>query len=528
VSGRRGAAALLLLLDLSGAAVPAAAELVPEAPVTVSTPADPEYRAALDRVYDGAFDDAERRLAALARAHPEDPVAPYLQALALEWRVEQAPSAETHDEEVLRLADEALARAAARLAADPSNGRALLARGAAHGIKSRLHLFRRQRRPATAEAVRMRESLLGARAAGVTAGDLDFGLGLYDYYADVLPAFFKIVRVLAGIPGGDRERGLDALARTARGGSLFHDAEARVQMFEIQSWFERRPDGAVHWIRRMWSEHRGWPLWGLKLCELLREGLGLFGESASVASEIVATAEEHRHPNYQPVVAAMGRVALGEALLADLRFAAAREAALPAEAGSASPAWIAPRAALVVARTLEIEGRREEAVVHYRKAVSGGDEGAARAARVALHRPLSPGQGRALVALAAARRHAEDGEVALSRACCLEALRAEPANAEARVCVAEERLDAGEPGAARGLVASVVASDDTTRWLRTRARLVLARALEQRGDDGDALRLYKEVWQNPSGRPASREAAAAGIGRLSPATVLPDAPRWDR
>jgi len=128
---------------------------------------DVAARAALDLVYDGAFHDAETRLAALALEHPDDPVVPYLQALALEWRLEQTPGSRAHDAEVLALADRSLALAGVLLARDPTDGRALLARGAAHGVRSRLHLFRWEKGPASREAVRMRDALAAARAAGV-------------------------------------------------------------------------------------------------------------------------------------------------------------------------------------------------------------------------------------------------------------------------------------------------------------------------------------------------------------------------
>jgi len=292
-------------------------------------PCDGEARAALGLVYDGDFHGAEARLLSLALAHPDDPVLPYLQALALEWRLEQDPASRAHDAAVVALADRALGLADAGLARDPADTRALLARGAAHGVKSRLFLFRWDKGPASREAVRMREGLAAARAAGEEVPDLDFGLGLYDYYADTLPRFFKVVAFLLRVPGGDRERGLAQVARVARGGSLFHDDEARVQMYDIHSYFERRPDRALHWIREMFRLHPGWPRWGLLLAQLLGEPMGLWGESAAVARGILATAEEGR----DPVVAGMARALLAEALLGDLRVEEACAAALAARGG---------------------------------------------------------------------------------------------------------------------------------------------------------------------------------------------------
>jgi hypothetical protein len=448
-------------------------------------------------VYDGDFHGAETRLDLLARQHPGDPVLPYLQALALEWRLEQDPASRAHDDAVLALAERALGLADVRLARDPADRRALLARGAAHGVRSRHHLFRWDKGPASREAVRMREALVAARAAGEDALDLDFGLGLYDYYADTLPRLFKVVAFVLRIPGGDRERGLDALARVARGGSLFHDDEARVQMYDIHSYFERQPDRAVHWIREMWRLHPGWPLWGLKLSQLLGEPMGLWSESASVARVILATAEQGRHPNYQPVVAAMARVLLAEALRGDLRFGEACAAARDVRADATAPAWVGGRATRVL-ETCDELGREP------------------RSARA-----------RGLAFLAEARRLDERGDLPGAEAACLRAFQADPASGEARLCAARQSLREGRPEAARALAKAVIDADGEA-WLRPRASLILAHALEATGEPRGALAAYRSVWRAPLGRADLRAEAARAISRLDPDASLPGAPPRER
>ncbi len=474
-------------------ALPAAAAA---AQARVERPQDGEARAALSLVYDGDFHRAEARLAALARGHADDPVLPYLQALALEWRLEQDPASRAHDDDVLALADRALALAGSSLARDPADGRALLARGAAHGVKSRLHLFRWEKGPASREAVRMRESLAAARTLGEDVLDLDFGLGLYGYYADTLPRFFKLVAFVLRVPRGDRERGLAAIARVARGGSLFHDDEARVQMYDIHSYFEGRPDRAIHWIREQWRLHPGWPLWGMKLAQLLAAPMGRWAESAAVAREILATAEGGRHPNYQPVVTDMARVILAEALLGDLRFDEAERAALAASAVPGAP-WVAERRARVLARCHTL-GSSED----------------------------SPGA-RSLDLLARSRRQRERGEGAGAEATCLQAFQLDARGGEARLCAARESLRSGRLAAAEALARAVL-DGDAEPWLRPSARLVLARALEGEGDPSRALDMFRRVWDEPLGREDLRAEAAAAIRRLEPGVRLPEAPALER
>jgi tetratricopeptide (TPR) repeat protein len=343
----------------------------------------------------------------------------------------------------------------------------------------------------------MREALLAARDAGEKALDLDFGLGLYDYYAATLPRFFKVVAFVLRIPGGDRERGLDALARVARGGSLFHDDEARVQMYDVHSFFEGKPDRALHWIREMWRLHPGWPFWGLKLAQLLGEPMGLWGESAAVARQILATAEEGRHPNYQPVVGAMARVLLAQALLGDLRFEEACATAREVGESAAGTAWVGERTARVLERCR------------------------------ALEREPGSAEARGLALLAEGRRLRERGDLSAAQAACLRAFQAFPASGEARLCAARESLRAGRPEAARALARAVL-DEDEEPWLRPFASLALARALEAAGDRAGALAAFRRVWGAPLGRPDLRAEAAAGVVRLDPGAPLPAAPPRER
>ena len=135
----------------------------------------------------------------------------------------------------------------------------------------------------------------------------------------------------------------------------------------------------------MWRLHPGWPIWGLKLAQLLGEPMGLWRQSAAVAREILATAEEGRRPNYQPVVAAMARVLLAEALLGDLRFEEAREAALGARSGAPGTPWVSERAERVLARCLDLE-RRAGSPEALRPRPARAGAASARAGRRALRR----------------------------------------------------------------------------------------------------------------------------------------------
>src|SRR5579875_4063174 len=69
-------------------------------------------------------------------------------------------------------------------------------------------------------AVRMRTLLLAALERDKHLADAYAGLGLYDYFVDTLPTIIKMLRWIIGMPGGNRERGLQEIEYAAKYGEL--------------------------------------------------------------------------------------------------------------------------------------------------------------------------------------------------------------------------------------------------------------------------------------------------------------------
>src|SRR5262249_40559889 len=262
----------------------------------------------------------------------------YVEALIFCWKVEQQGESATLDKDFEGRLERALASSQTALEKDPDDLRALLARGAAYGVRSRFRLFRLRRNHAARGPVRMREDLRELLKREPGSRDALFGLGLYDYYADVLPKLVKLVRFFARMPGGDRARGL-ALIEQARSGSLLHDREAQIQLYEIYAFYEKKPDRALEEIQSLVVRYRDWPLWPLKLAEHLGERMALYRDSAGVARGILPTGQKGP-ANSAGTALALARLSLGESLLPALRPPEARKEllVLVGKRGRASPA----------------------------------------------------------------------------------------------------------------------------------------------------------------------------------------------
>jgi hypothetical protein len=475
-------------------------------------PTDAECRQPLDMLYDGRLEEALLASAARLAAHPDDPLVAYVDALGFVWKVEQRPELTTFDAELERRVARALAAADARLRADPEDGRALRARAGAWGVSSRYHLFRLHKSEAGRDAARMRADLLLVRRHDPDNADALFGLGLYDYYADVLPRLTKLLRIFTRIPGGDRERGLAALEK-AQPAAVLHRTEIQVQLYEIYAWYEKRPDRALFEIRELARRHPGWPLWSLKLAEHLRDRMGLYAESAQVARRVME-AEERRGGGDPGAAAVLARVSLGESLLLDLRLDEARRVLLPAREGGRAGAAAGQRARLLLGRALELEGDRDAARGHYELAGEGPDRTLRKEAQAALARALPADEVRGRHLIAEARRAREQGRLAEAADTYRLALQAWPRSQEAALRVAEDDLEHGRGAAARDPLDDLVRErDPAPPWVRPWSWLLHAEMLDLAGEREAALDGYRKVLSEPHGQEELKERAAEGLRR---------------
>lgn len=498
------------------------AALLLAALIPVAAAQDAEYMAALDLLYDGRAERAMWHLEALGTRHPEDPVRLYLQALVLAWMLEQRPETAALDRELEQAATRAWDLADVQVKANPDDLRARFARGAASGVRSRFHLLRLHRADAARAAAAMREDLLAVREREPDSHDVNFGLGLYDYYADVLPKYAKLLRWFARIPGGNRTRGLAEIER-ARDQSPLHRTEAQAQLYEIYAFWEEDPERALEEIQDLHRRHPGWPLWGLRLSEHLRERMGAYAEAAAVAEGIVNAAKDpKRDPG--PGAVALARLALGRALLLDLRPAEARRALLPGKDGLPGNPALAAEARWLLGQSLELEGDPDGAFAHYRLSASSGDKDWRKRAQASLERPLSAAEVRARHAIGEARRDRQAGRWREAAESYREALAASPKSAEAMLGAAEAELRAGRAEAARALLRDLEENGPgDPPWLRSWSWLLLGQAHDLEGEREAAVLQYKKVLKTSFRRSELRDAATSGLRSPFQATPTPGA-----
>ncbi|HUK29999.1 MAG TPA: hypothetical protein VLV89_02735 [Candidatus Acidoferrum sp.] len=182
-----------------------------------------EARDGLDALYRG---DPDAALALFRRVQISEPGSPigylmeadarwwkiYCRSLEFKWNMLDVwalgPSPE--GDAMLAAADKAVALADVRIQQSETAELHIYA-GAALALRARLLGLHGDHRATARAGVKAREHFLRAKALDPKLADSDTGLGLYNYYIDTLTGFVKILRVFMGIPGGNKQEGIQQL-----------------------------------------------------------------------------------------------------------------------------------------------------------------------------------------------------------------------------------------------------------------------------------------------------------------------------
>ncbi len=92
--------------------------------------------------------------------------------------------------------------------------------GMAYALRARLTGLRGEALPTARAGKKMRSLLLKAVRLDPNLTDAYLGIGIYNYFVATLPGIIKLLRWLIGLPGGNRELGLQQLQEAAEHGVL--------------------------------------------------------------------------------------------------------------------------------------------------------------------------------------------------------------------------------------------------------------------------------------------------------------------
>jgi tetratricopeptide (TPR) repeat protein len=365
----------------SRAAIAAAAAVV----IAVSPVAPPDAAAQsagltggeqVARTYDAILDARlSETTSLLAAACPPAPaeVCQLLTVVSLWWQMQQDPLNRTRDTAFERQADDAIERIEQWTMREPMRAEAWFYLGGAIGARAQWRVLRGQNLAAARDGKRIKSALEQALMLDPALQDAYFGIGLYHYYADVAPAFAKMLRWLFLLPGGDRKRGLEEMQRARTGGQLLR-SEADYQLHQIYRWYEKQMPKALELLGGLAERHPNNPHFAEQIA-VIQDYTTDHAASLRGWERLLARARAGRvaYPD-----ATGARAELGVAL--ELDHLGQPETALPhlrtlIEAKPRAPVGVEALAQLQLGNVYDRLLRRNEAIAAYRAALATNPEG---------------------------------------------------------------------------------------------------------------------------------------------------------
>ena len=251
---------------------------------------------ALVRVYDlllnADFSAAEAELAHTCPPAPRE-ACDVLATTITWWRIQLDPEDRSLDAKFSEQADRAIASTEAWAAREPQIAEAQFYVGAAYAVRVQWRVLRDEKLSAARDGKRIKQALDRAIALDSGLDDAYFGLGLYEYYADVAPATAKVLRFLLLLPGGNRAEGLARMRRARTAGKLLQ-GEADYQLQIVYLWYEKRVDLADGLLTSLHDRYPANPLFAAQLADLQDRYQHDITASLTTWRELAAAAREQR------------------------------------------------------------------------------------------------------------------------------------------------------------------------------------------------------------------------------------------
>ena len=227
-----------------------------------------------DAILDARFDSAEAELRKACSgssdsvaARPPSEACDVLAATATWWRILIDPESRALDNRFTEETARAITSTEAWVEREPDNPEAHFYAGGAYAARVQWRVLRDEKIAAARDGKRIKQALEQAIALDPELDDAYFGIGLYQYYADVAPAAAKMLRFLLMLPGGDKTEGLARMRRARAEGELLR-GEADYQLQIIYLWYERRADLAVDLLESLHERYPGNPIFLAQLADV--------------------------------------------------------------------------------------------------------------------------------------------------------------------------------------------------------------------------------------------------------------------
>lgn len=360
--GGLAAPALLLLAALAPAPAAAEAELRSDEAEFAAL-----VREGIAHNMAGDFGEASLVWARLRAMRPRHPAPAALSVKTSFWRRLLDPVKAPHEASIRAGVARAKRLARARLGEEPDDAEAHFYLGMALTSEGRLEARQGAYYRGGTLGEEGRAHLERALALRPELVDAKYPLGLYAYYASLVPSVLQWLSFLWFVPSGEGERGLRYLETVRVEGELF-PLEATYILSNIYTYFEpERRERAEELLNELRERFPGNRFLAFEQLELRLEE-GRLEEAEALAREIETAPERHFWDEGYAVAARVWRARIALQRGDAGRAEALLEGVRPDAPGR--PAWLGAWATLARGRIADLRGERERALARYAEVVA--------------------------------------------------------------------------------------------------------------------------------------------------------------
>ncbi|HRQ53257.1 MAG TPA: tetratricopeptide repeat protein [Ignavibacteriaceae bacterium] len=212
---------------------------------------DSRVNEGIKQIYNIKFTEAEKTFRSVIADYPNQPAGRFFLAMIDWWKILLDPDNESYDEIFFQKLEDVIYRCDQILNKNPNDVDALFFKGGAIGFRGRLRAFRESWLKAADDG---REALpIVEQAAVLDPNNMDvlLGFGIYNYYADVIPNEYPLIKpLMIFFPDGDKAKGIAQLKNTAINGK-FAKYEARYFLMTLYYRYENDATAADDYAKML-------------------------------------------------------------------------------------------------------------------------------------------------------------------------------------------------------------------------------------------------------------------------------------
>ncbi|MCO6448924.1 MAG: hypothetical protein J5I67_14920, partial [Ignavibacterium album] len=173
------------------------------------------------QIYNIKFTEAEKTFRSVMADYPQHPAGRFFLAMIDWWKIMLDQDNESYDENFFQKLEDVIYQCDQILKKNPEDVDALFFKGGAIGFRGRLRALRESWLKAADDGREALPIVEEASALDPDNMDVQLGFGIYNYYADVIPNEYPILKpLMIFFPGGDKEKGIQQLKNTAYNGKF--------------------------------------------------------------------------------------------------------------------------------------------------------------------------------------------------------------------------------------------------------------------------------------------------------------------